>query len=313
MDERPDAGAPSSAASSCSPSSSTTRAGRRSRSCPSRLLGARHPQLGQRGTRPALRGVLRPLLLHGPVPPGRPGVQPAARRARVPAHAGFSVRRLAAHQPGPASPSAPRRRSWSWASTIAIVGLLLATRVGARTPYSQIVVSLVLIGAGSGMTLVALTSASLADVEPEIAGAASGLVNVSQQLGAAVGLAVLVTVFNSLAGHGQLVPGATTVRVCPLPRRRLRASRALRAGCAGDSGVRRAAALRGPDASPGARSVKRSTTSPSTWLTSPQRPGADWSRSESAPATSASGQASSQPEDLETPAKILERIEVDET
>ena len=59
------------------------------------------------------------------------------------------------------------------------------------------------------MTLVALTSASLADVEPEIAGAASGLVNVSQQLGAAVGLAVLVTVFNSLAGHGQLVPGAT--------------------------------------------------------------------------------------------------------
>jgi hypothetical protein len=35
------------------------------------------------------------------------------------------------------------------------------------------------------------------------------LVNVSQQLGAAVGLAVLVTVFNSVAGHAQLVPGAT--------------------------------------------------------------------------------------------------------
>jgi MFS family permease len=59
------------------------------------------------------------------------------------------------------------------------------------------------------MTLVALTSASLADVEPEIAGAASGLVNVSQQLGAAIGLAILVTVFNSVAGHAQLVPGAT--------------------------------------------------------------------------------------------------------
>jgi MFS family permease len=71
------------------------------------------------------------------------------------------------------------------------------------------VLCLVLIGAGSGMTLVALTSASLADVEPDIAGAASGLVNVSQQLGAAVGLAVLVTIFNSLAGHGRLVPGAT--------------------------------------------------------------------------------------------------------
>ena len=67
-----------------------------------------------------------------------------------------------------------------------------------------------LIGAGSGMTLVPLTSASLAEVEPEIAGAASGLVNVSQQLGAAVGLAVLVTVFNSLTGHAQLAPGSTT-------------------------------------------------------------------------------------------------------
>jgi EmrB/QacA subfamily drug resistance transporter len=95
-------------------------------------------------------------------------------------------------------------------ATVAIVGLALATQIGAHTTYPQIVVSLVLIGAGFGATLVALTSASLADVEPEIAGAASGLVNVSQQLGAAIGIAVLVTVFNSVAGHAQLVPGATT-------------------------------------------------------------------------------------------------------
>ena len=54
------------------------------------------------------------------------------------------------------------------------------------------------------MALVALTSASLADVEPDVAGAASGLVNVSQQIGAAVGLAVLVTAFNAFLGHGQL-------------------------------------------------------------------------------------------------------------
>ena len=94
-------------------------------------------------------------------------------------------------------------------STIAIIGLALATQVGAHTGYSYIVVCLLVIGAGSGMSLVALTSASLADVEPEIAGAASGLVNVSQQLGAAIGLAILVTVFNSVAGHAQLVPGAT--------------------------------------------------------------------------------------------------------
>jgi predicted MFS family arabinose efflux permease len=104
----------------------------------------------------------------------------------------------------------PEKAVMIMGSVVAIIGLALATQVGAHTPYSQIVISLVLIGAGFGATLVALTSASLADVEPEIAGAASGLVNVSQQLGAAIGIAVLVTVFNSAAGHAQLVAGDTT-------------------------------------------------------------------------------------------------------
>jgi EmrB/QacA subfamily drug resistance transporter len=89
-------------------------------------------------------------------------------------------------------------------SVTATVGLVLATEIGRTTSYAQIVVSLLLIGAGSGMALVALTSASLANVEPDVAGAASGLVNVSQQIGAAVGLAVLVTAFNAFLGHGQL-------------------------------------------------------------------------------------------------------------
>ena len=75
------------------------------------------------------------------------------------------------------------------------------------TSYLQIVASLVFIGAGAGSTFVALTSASLAEVAPADAGAASGLVNVSQQIGAALGLAVLVTVFGSLTGHAQLQSG----------------------------------------------------------------------------------------------------------
>ena len=65
-----------------------------------------------------------------------------------------------------------------------------------------------LLGVGSGTSLVTLTSASLAGVEPADAGAASGLVNVIQQVGAALGLAVLVTVFGGVAGHAQL--GAAT-------------------------------------------------------------------------------------------------------
>jgi EmrB/QacA subfamily drug resistance transporter len=92
-------------------------------------------------------------------------------------------------------------------TAVATVGLLLAALVDGSTGYLQIVVSLVLIGAGSGTAFVALTSASLAEVAPEDAGAASGLVNVSQQIGAALGLAVLVTIFDALIGHGQLRPG----------------------------------------------------------------------------------------------------------
>jgi hypothetical protein len=56
-----------------------------------------------------------------------------------------------------------------------------------------------------GMSFVSLTTAGLAGVAPSEAGAASGLINVMQQLGAALGLAVLVTVFDTVT------PGARSV------------------------------------------------------------------------------------------------------
>ncbi len=83
-------------------------------------------------------------------------------------------------------------------SALSALGLLLCTQLDTGTPYPQLLVSLVLIGAGMGISFVSLTSAALTGVAPEDAGAASGLVNVMQQLGAALGLAVLVTVFNSV-------------------------------------------------------------------------------------------------------------------
>jgi EmrB/QacA subfamily drug resistance transporter len=90
---------------------------------------------------------------------------------------------------------------------VATASMALATMLQPGTPYAEILVWLVLIGAGSGISMVSLMSASLADVEPGDAGAASGLVNVSQQLGAALGLAVLVTLYGSLSHHGQLGTG----------------------------------------------------------------------------------------------------------
>ena len=108
----------------------------------------------------------------------------------------------------------PEKAVMMMGTVIAIVGLLAGHSGRRRHQLPPDRPSLVLIGAGSGMTFVSLTSASLADVEPEIAGAASGLVNVSQQLGAAVGLAVLVTVFNALAGKAQLSTGVGRAPSC---------------------------------------------------------------------------------------------------
>jgi EmrB/QacA subfamily drug resistance transporter len=89
-------------------------------------------------------------------------------------------------------------------ATLVTVGLLLATRIQPLTSYAQIVVSMVLVGGGMGISFVSLTTASLADVAPGDAGAASGLVNVSQQIGGALGLAVLVTAFEAVTSHAQL-------------------------------------------------------------------------------------------------------------
>jgi EmrB/QacA subfamily drug resistance transporter len=83
-------------------------------------------------------------------------------------------------------------------STSTVLGLLLATQLHAGTPYLQVLASLILLGTGIGISFVSLTTAGLAGVAPSDAGAASGLINVMQQVGAALGLAVLVTVFDTV-------------------------------------------------------------------------------------------------------------------
>ena len=58
-----------------------------------------------------------------------------------------------------------------------------------------------LLGVGMGVAFTPLTSAGIAGVAAEDAGAASGLVNVAHQLGGSLGIGILVTVFAS-ASHG---------------------------------------------------------------------------------------------------------------
>ncbi len=77
------------------------------------------------------------------------------------------------------------------------VGVLLLTQLSAHSGYGLVLGALLLFGAGNGLAFVPLTMASLAGVDPADAGAASGLVNVMQQVGGALGLSVLVTVFGA--------------------------------------------------------------------------------------------------------------------
>ncbi len=50
---------------------------------------------------------------------------------------------------------------------------------------------------GLGLSFVPITIAAVTDVKPHEAGLASGLINTSQQVGGALGLAILATVANS--------------------------------------------------------------------------------------------------------------------
>ncbi|MDF8263861.1 MFS transporter [Luteipulveratus flavus] len=92
---------------------------------------------------------------------------------------------------------------------LSAIGLLMLSRMDAASTYPQLVVGMVVFALGNGTAFVPLTAAGIAGVDPKDAGIASGLVNVTQQLGGAVGLAVLVTVF-STAGHGAATTAAAT-------------------------------------------------------------------------------------------------------
>ena len=81
--------------------------------------------------------------------------------------------------------------------TLSMLGLLWLTRLSQDSGYLAVLGPLVMVGLGNGSAMVPLTGSALAGVEPRHAGAGSGLVNVMQQVGASLGLAVLVTVFGT--------------------------------------------------------------------------------------------------------------------
>jgi EmrB/QacA subfamily drug resistance transporter len=85
--------------------------------------------------------------------------------------------------------------------TLSTLSMVWLTQLSESSGYLSVLGPLILLGAGNGMAFVPLTSAGLHAVEAKLAGAASGLINVAQQVGASVGLAVLVTVFGAASDN----------------------------------------------------------------------------------------------------------------
>jgi hypothetical protein len=69
------------------------------------------------------------------------------------------------------------------------------------TYASDLLGGFLLIGVGLGFSFVPISIAALSGIEPEEAGLASGLINTSQQIGGALGVAILTTVSTSRADN----------------------------------------------------------------------------------------------------------------
>jgi MFS family permease len=76
----------------------------------------------------------------------------------------------------------------------AVVGLELLTRLTIHSGYGSIVVPLLIVSLGMGLSFVPLTLAAVSGVQPSEAGLASALLNTTQQVGGALGLAILSTI-----------------------------------------------------------------------------------------------------------------------
>ena len=78
------------------------------------------------------------------------------------------------------------------------IGLALLTRIDTGTTYvGGILVPMLLFGFGMGLNFVTLTLTAVSDVPQHESGAASGLLNATQQVGGSLGLSILVTVFGT--------------------------------------------------------------------------------------------------------------------
>jgi predicted MFS family arabinose efflux permease len=101
---------------------------------------------------------------------------------------------------------------------LAAMGLVWFTRLGADSSYvSSVLLPEILVSVGMGLTFVPMSSTALIGVDPGHAGVASALVNTTQQVGGALGTALLNTIAATAAAdylsHHAGLPGIATTAV----------------------------------------------------------------------------------------------------
>ena len=90
---------------------------------------------------------------------------------------------------------------------IGIGGLLCALFVGADSSWPALVAGFAISGIGVGLATPTLGSSAMASVQPERGGMAAGAVNTARQLGFALGIAVLGSIFTARVAHSLSVHG----------------------------------------------------------------------------------------------------------
>jgi predicted MFS family arabinose efflux permease len=103
----------------------------------------------------------------------------------------------------------------------AVVGLELLTRLSIHSHYVSILIPLLIVSVGMGLSFVPLTLAAVSGVQPDEAGLASALLNTTQQVGGALGLAVLSSIaitaatskLHSLVGSGHGTVSRTAANI----------------------------------------------------------------------------------------------------
>jgi EmrB/QacA subfamily drug resistance transporter len=108
------------------------------------------------------------------------------------------------------------RRLMGTGAVLAVAGLAWLSQVSVSSGYVDgILGPMLLFGLGMGLLFVPLTILAVSGVAPHEAGAASSLLNVTQQVGGSLGLSILVTVFGTASRNeataqvGQFLANAT--------------------------------------------------------------------------------------------------------